>query len=258
MKKQLITEIKKTFLKWQVPAVALGISLIWYLGSLKYPSEQAWVMLFCEIEGTTTTIYLSMLMAAGAGSLGFCDDYENKYHYLLIMRGNRVRYTIAKLLVAAVTAFLIYVAGALLYTVLISLQMPAFSSQGMIENLQSCGCFGFLLPKYVWWFVIIQCIFDGLLCSILCCGALCFSIWVPNKFTVLCMPLVIFWLGTTVVTSVLKLPTGFDWDIVFRSWITDEINIGIFAAKAAINVLGYCVLFGVLMCYKVKRRYCYE
>lgn len=254
----IVMEIKRVFFRWKVFAAIIGVFLVWCIGSLKFPGEPSWLQLFCHIEGTTITVYLTMVIAAGVCSLGFCEDYEHNYHYLLIMRGSEFKYAVSKIMVAAISAFLIYVVGTMLYVIFVSIQKPFMLDQVAIENLQNSGCFGFLIPEHGWRFVIIQCFFDGMLCSILCCAAVCFSVWVPNKFTVFCIPLVFFWIQTMVTYSLLKLPAGFDWDVVFRMWATQETSKKLFIIKVVSNVIGYYLLFTSAMYYKVRRRCYYE
>lgn len=258
MKNQFKLEIKKILFRPKVLAAIFGVLLVWYIGYLKFPFEQGWVSVFIMVQGYTITIYLSMMVAAGACSLGFCEDYEHRYYHSMIMRSSPIKYMLAKFFAAALTSFLIYTIGTLLYLFFIAARMPAFPSQDMIENLQQFGAFADLIPNHPWMFVMIQCVLDGLLCSILCCGALCFSVWIPNKFTVLCVPLVLFWLEVTALVPGLKLPAAFDWELVFYFCNPDETSKGAFAVKVISNVLGYYTLFGILMSYRLKRRYCNE
>jgi len=248
-------EIKRSILHFKVVIAIFMVFTCWYICGTKYPYESSWIAKYIMVQGATVILYASLVFSGYACTLSFCEDYEHSYFRLQIQRKGVIAYTIGKMLGVALVSFITYFMGSMLYALFLSAQMPPFQTDSAIQNLQQVSCFGYLLPDNYWLYIIIQCVCNGLLAMIVCCGAVCVSAWITNKFVTLCMPMILFWVIFTLAYYIFHLPSAFDWDLVFSSFSNFERVPLVFWLKIFGNVIGYMTLFCVLFLYKVKRRY---
>ncbi len=102
---------------------------------------------------------------------------------------------------------------------------------------------------------LLQCLLNAVLSALVCSITMAVSAWLPHKFTVLCMPILIFFINITLATYVLKLPGIFDWDNVFLLLVGGSKTLEVFLIKLIFNILFWMGLSAILFMYKVKERY---
>lgn len=102
---------------------------------------------------------------------------------------------------------------------------------------------------------LLQCFLNAVLSALVCSITIAVSAWIPHKFTVLCMPMIIFFVNITLAIYVLKLPGIFDWDNVFLLLVGGSNTLEVFFGKLIFNILFWMGLPAILFMYKVKERY---
>lgn len=226
----------------------------WCLGMTKQMPAQDWFSRFMMIQGTTTTMYLMLIFSCFAGGMGFCEEYEKKFYRKIIQKKGIRAYALGQIGAAATVTFGACMLGITGYLVVLMCTMPA-PTQSVLQGISEAICFGKWTIEHYVIVAMIQCLLNAILAALICSITIALSAWIPNRFTVLCMPMILFWLELTLSVYVLKLPGIFDWDGVFLLLAGGSGTIGAFLGKLIFNIIFWTGLPVILFMNKVKERY---
>lgn len=254
MKECYILEMKKSLLSGKFGLAIIMVFFSWCLGLTNTGGERDWFMRFIRIQGTTATMYLTLIFSGLSGTTGFCENYEHRYYQQIIQRKGLRAYAFGQMTAVISTAFITCLTGSVLF-VFITKSFMAEPTDEMVQGLMESLCLGEISVKYYMIVPILQCFLDAVLAAITCCGAMAVAVWIPHKFTVFCMPMIIFWVELTLAVYVLQLPDTFNWDSVFLLFASNSKSILELAEKLLFNIVFWFGIFGALFYCKLKERY---
>lgn len=246
--------IRKSLLSGRLVAAVILVFMSWCMGMTKPQPAYDWFSRFMLIQGTTTTMHLTLIFSCFAGGLGFCEEYEKKYYRKIIQRKGIRCYVLGQIGSAATVTFVACMLGITGYLILLMCIMPA-PEQSVLQGMSEAMFFGTWVIEHYTLVVLIQCLLNAILSALVCSITIALSAWIPHKFTVLCMPMIIFFVNITLAMYVLKLPQIFNWDNVFLLLVGGSSTVQLFLAKLIFNILFWTGLPAILFMYKMKERY---
>lgn len=137
---------------------------------------------------------LTLIFSAFPYAGCFCEDYENKYIYLEIIRGELAKYTLSKVITILLSSSVAIVAGSLLYVLSACCFAPLvvieFGDYSSLITEKS----GFFLRQghYLLYFVLCGFHFS-IIASVLALLASYISLYISNKLLVFSVPIVSFY-----------------------------------------------------------------
>lgn len=184
-----------------------------------------------------------------AGS--FVEDYENRYIYLLILRGNIKRYVISKICSICFAAVLALVIGTLCFVLIIHIKVPWMIEADLVYD----DALLVVLGKYknsVLYFVI-HSVYMGNLAVILSLVAAYISLFWKNKILVLSIPFIIYYLSVYSTARIFpEMPqfnTSFTFNPIYNVWGNYTLSLVLPFIFSAIIVF----VIGVSMYKKIRR-----
>ena len=126
----LRVDLYRSVVSWRFLAGILGIAFTMYFASLEGIASDTNVTYMVWLIVYGMPFMLSLVFAAFPFSGCFCEDFENKYAYLQIERGNLNLYTVSKIITIMLAAVLAMTAGVILY---VSLPMRNLSVQILLR-----------------------------------------------------------------------------------------------------------------------------
>lgn len=133
-----------------------------------------------------------------------CEDFENRYIFLLTIRGRLMNYIISRVIAICIYSILTMVMGMCLYIIFLKRNYPFIASEidGVYISLLEFGAFSDLLAKgnFIQYFLAVG--FQiGLLAGTLSVVAAYTSLFLKNKLIILSVPLMINLLFTYFVNN---------------------------------------------------------
>lgn len=246
--------IRKSLLSGRFIIAAILVFLSWCMGMTKPLPADDWFSKFMLIQGTTTTMHLMLVFSCFAGGMGFCEEYEKKYYRKIIQKKGIRCYVLGQIGSAATVTFGACMLGITGYLGVLMCIMPAPEEKVLRWMSEAMFLGSWTIEHYIL-VALLQCLLNAVLSALVCSITMAVSAWLPHKFTVLCMPILIFFVNITLATYVLKLPGIFDWDNVFLLLVGGSKTLEVFLIKLIFNILFWMGLSAILFMYKVKERY---
>lgn len=136
------------------------------------------------------TLIFSTLPYAGC----FCDDFENKYISIQIIRGKASQYVFSKIVVIFISSIITITLGTFLYVCFLRCLAPWVSNESIYEYALTSGGFRTILKRG--YFIIYYILFGmqfGILAGILSMIASYISLYIYNRLLVLSLPIMSFY-----------------------------------------------------------------
>lgn len=189
----------------------------------------------------------------------FCTDWNHMYIKACCVRGSPGAYAASKVALSAFTGSIAIAFGQIIYLWILSLAMPIYNpdieknfSVPVFNDLVSNGSY---VPLYFLYRILIWAAFFALFAVI----ALWISTFIPNVFVVLSTPVIIYFLVTTIDSSILGMvseKSAYRY-ISFNTLYNANLNMGD-DLKSLLYPIGFCILliaiFGVMAGINMKRR----
>jgi hypothetical protein len=246
--------IRRSMISGRLVAASVLVFGAWCLGMTKQMPAGDWFSRFMQIQGTTVTMHLMLILSCFSGGTGFCEDYERGFYRQIIQKKGMRAYALGQMGAAASMAFLSCLIGCMLYVFLL-MGMMSSPNKEALQAISEAVCFGNWTIGHYQMVAFIQCLLNAVLSALVCCAAMAVSAWIPKKFTTLCMPMILFWLELTIAVYILKLPNVFDWDGVFLLLVGSSSTVMVFFGKVLFNIVLWTIIPAALFLYKVKERY---
>ena len=124
----LRADLYRAVVSWRFLTGALGVTLTMYLASMEGIAGDTNVTYVVWLIVYGMPFMLSLVFSAFPFSGCFCEDFENKYAYLQIERGNLNLYTVSKIITIMLAAVLAMTAGVILYVSILHIWLPWFDA----------------------------------------------------------------------------------------------------------------------------------
>lgn len=140
----------------------------------------------------SSLILLAPLLCTLPYSASYCDEYNNHYSYYFMHRSHSYReYAVSKLLVTKICGGLAIFVPMLLYGVICQLlAVPVDLSKNTVSNL-STSIWSLVNTNGGFLYIFVQSFFFGLFGSACALVSLAVSVYVPNKYIVYALPLIL-------------------------------------------------------------------
>lgn len=167
------------------------MSLLFSLEDMGFVNNSVLTTYFISTE--LSGIMLAYIFCAFPYATAFCEDLENQYLRYQLIRGNLKRYILSKVAVIFVSSVVTMVAGTVLFLLLCRTQGAWADWQINDYAIQLAGCYGRLVKGgHYMLYCILYSAQLGMLAGIFSVLAAFFSLFIPNKVTVLIIPIMVY------------------------------------------------------------------
>lgn len=256
----LRVDLIRAMYSWKFVIGILGVCLVMYVASLEGIASDTNVTYVVWIIVYGMLFMISLVFSAFPFAGCFCEDFEQKFAYLQIERGNLRNYTIAKVITIMLVTSITMMLGVLLYVSLLHIKLPWFNEEDAIcQTALSLGGFRLMLQKKWYYFYFASLGFQyGILAGILALLASYVSLYINNKLLTLSVPFMSFYLISYYSRALFgnweKINLIYIFNATFNIWNNDIISFG----YAVLVGLIFTVVLGSLIFAKLKRKMNYE
>ncbi len=200
---------------------------------------------------------LCYIFCAVPFACSFCEDFEFRYHYLMISRGGFREYVFSKIVTVLISSCLVMLGSTVLYAGMLSRFLPwiTTSAGGDLTNVDFIK-FGYLLQEGKHFTFYFLCGLEmGLLNGILSLLAAFFSICLPNKLLTLSIPVMgayfIYTFGLMIGNDNPMMNLYCIFGFNYKVFSNDVLS---FLYSVGISMVAYAII-GSAIFIKLKRRY---
>lgn len=164
------------------------------------------VSVFFLVEFSNFSLMI-LITSAYAYADAICEDIEHKYISQIVVRNNRVNYVFSKVITIFLSAFVCTVIAYVVYSYLLRLRMPWFTSDSTSEFLLQTKMYDSLIKRrlYPLYFMALG-IRKGMLAGVFAVFASYFSLYVKSKTFVLATPFFGYYFLDSILSSLLRYP----------------------------------------------------
>lgn len=253
-------DLSRALRSWKFPTGILGICFVMYVASLEGIASDTNVIYVVWLIVYGMLFMISLVFSALPFVGCFCEDFEQKFAYSLIERGNLRSYTIAKVIAIMFVTSITMMLGMILYVNLLHFGLPWFSSDDAIcQSALSLGGFRNILQRE--WYNLYFALFGlqyGILAGILALLASYVSLYISNKLLTLSVPFMSFYLITYYSRAIFgdweKINLIYIFNATYNIWNNDIFSFG----YAVLSGLTFAVVLGCLIFFRLKRKINYE
>lgn len=252
----LKVDLLRAMWSWRFLTGILGVCLVMYIASLEGIASDMNVtyVVFLIVYGMLFMI--SFVFSAFPFAGCFCEDFEQKFAYSQIERGNLRSYAAAKVIAIMVVTSITMMLGMVLYVSLLHLKLPWFSETDSIcQDALTLGGFRVILKKR--WYCLYFALFGlqyGILAGILALLAAYVSLYINNRLLVLSVPFMSFYLisyySRTLFGDLEKLDFIYIFNATYNIWDNDFLSFGYAVLVGLISM----IILGSLIFARLKRK----
>jgi len=194
---------------------------------------------------------LTLIFCAFIYADSLCEDFEYKFIYAEIIRGNLCRYAMSKTITIFLTSVVAMALGMVLFAITLRLQVPWISlSESTYQVAITEGGFREILESehYLAYFGLFGVQF-GLLAGVLSLLAAYVSLYISNKLLVLSVPVVAYYLLVYFENGISGSPylnIGCIFDASNNLWRNDAFSF--------LYAVAIAVVFGLILSFLIYRR----
>lgn len=252
----LRVDLYRSIISWRFLAGILGITFTMYFASLEGIASDTNVTYMVWLIVYGMPFMLSLVFAAFPFSGCFCEDFENKYAYPQIERGNLKKYTLSKIMTIMVVTIITMMIGVVLYVSILHIRLPWFDAEDAIcQSAVTLGGFRQIIGSghYLLYFALFGLQY-GIMAGILALLAAYISLFISNKLLILAVPFMSFYLISYYSGALFgdseKLNLIYIFNATYNLWDNDILSF-VYAIFVGILLGG---ILGVLIIYRVKRK----
>ncbi|MDY5026087.1 MAG: hypothetical protein SPF19_06130 [Oliverpabstia sp.] len=256
----LRVDLYRAVISWRFLAGIIGVAFTMYLASLEGIASDTNVTYMVWLIVYGMPFMLCLVFSAFPFSGCFCEDFENKYAYLQVERGNPKVYAISKTITIMLVAELTMMFGVMLYVSLLHLRLPWFDTEDAIcQSAVTLGGFRGIISNghYLLYFALFGLQY-GIMAGVLALLAAYVSLFISNKLLILAVPFMSFYLITYYSGALFganeKLNLIYIFNATYNLWDNDAAS---FAYAIFIGLLLVWIL-GVLIICRIKRKMSHE
>lgn len=256
----LRVDMRRAICSWKFLMGVAGVSMVMYIASLEGIASDTSVVYVVWLIVYGMLFMLSLVFSVFPFVCCFCEDFEQKYGYLQIERGNLRSYTCSKVLTIMLVSVCTMMLGMLLYVSFLHLQLPWFrEDEAICQSALTVGGFRWILKKK-WYFLYFACfgLQYGILAGILALLAAFVSLFVNNKLLTLSVPFIGFYFisyySRALFGNVEKINLIYIFNATYNIWNHDIYSFGYAVLVGVI----FSVIFERLIHMKLKRKMNYE
>lgn len=244
-------EIKRSIFSRGFVVGVLGITalLLIAIGGLLTDESylSVWYFMGLALQGSGMASTILTILPTFAYGLSYAKEVEENAITLFVIRTGVTKYSLTKILVSAITGFLIVFLGLTLFLLVLRLRYPFFispSSEGPYDLLVNQG----EILKGVLFYLTHQ----GLVGAFVAVSGVCFSSFVPNVFTTAAAPMIIYF-------SLLRITTNISLPMMIDPlyWIA-AVYEGMSAVQSLLTkvlvITLLCLPLGAMTMWRIKRR----
>lgn len=199
---------------------------------------------------------VSLIFAAIPYAGVICEELENGYIYLCILRGNLKEYVISKVLGIEISAIITMLMGSLIFIFSVKCKLPWVDTNSVIyQTILEQGCFQEILKnnQYVLYFFLYS-FKIGLLAANISSIALFMSLFWSNKFFVFSIPFLFYYFQVYFLNASFANLSSINLMNLYNSYYRIGGNdINSFLLAIFVNVI-FLVLCGIGCFLKLNRR----
>jgi hypothetical protein len=246
-------DLKRALLSWRFLLSTCGVCLIMLAtvsGMLKN-SHSVLYLTNISLQGSGTASLILCVLPVFAFSISFASQWEERSVSFWIVRSGAVRYTISKIIISAISGFLIIAVGVVLFTIiLLPWNILYFSGESIGNSYETIMQQRYILGGYVLY--ISHFALSGALAAVC---AMCVSIFFPNRFVAAASPVVLYYtLGR--ITANMNLKSFLSPTYWIESIYNTVSPITTLSIKFA-TVFILCLIMCILAVLKMKERISY-
>lgn len=256
----LKVDLIRAMWSWKFLTGILGVCLVMYIASLEGIASDTNVTYVVWLIVYGMLFMISLVFSAFPFAGCFCEDFEHKFAYSQIERGNLKSYAIAKVIAIMFVSSITMMLGMVLYVSLLHIKLPWFNEEDAIcQSAITLGGFRGVLQRE--WYFLYYALFGfqyGILAGILALLAAYVSLYINNKLLVLSVPFMGFYLisyySSALFGDLEKINLIYIFNATYNIWDNDIFSFGyaVLVGLACMAILG-CLIFA-----KLKRKINYE
>ncbi len=219
-----------------------------------------------SIEGSVLDVFVSSLyfipfiLALTFAAIPYvgviCEELENGYIYLCILRGDLRAYVISRVLGIEISAIITILIGSFIFILSVKYRLPWVDTNSVIyQTILEQGCFQEILKnnQYVLYFLLYS-FKIGLLTANISSVALFLSLFWSNKFFVFSIPFLFYYFQVYVLNASFANLSSINLMNLYNSYYRiGDNDISSFLAAIFVNVI-FLVLCGIGCFWKLNRR----
>lgn len=179
---------------WKSPRIygaIAGIVLVFFY-SLEKKGLRNSVLESYIASVTGSGIHIAAVFCAGAFATSLCEDFEHRYAYYEVIRGDSKKYLRARVIVIYLSAVLAMVAGTMIFCCVSSLFVPWVRVADSVYNLTQNGCYkSLILSGHYLVYCLLFSLQLGMYLAILAVAASFLSLFTANMGLILSFPLLL-------------------------------------------------------------------
>lgn len=195
----LRNDLKRAILSWNFLISCVGVAGTMFFSIYHMTTVTSVYRAYADASYFIPYI-IAMTFCALVYAGSFVEDYENRYIYLLILRGNIKRYVISKICSICLVAVLTMVIGTLCFALVIHIKVPWTIDVDLVYDDALLVTLGKYKDSVLYF--IIHSVYMGNLAAILSVVAAYISLFWKNKIVVLSLPFIIYYLSVYCTTRI--------------------------------------------------------
>lgn len=251
MKYLLLSELKRGLFSRSFIVSCLGVTFLLFVavgGMLQNESYgSVWYFMGLALQGSGMASTILTILPIFAYGLSYAKEVEENALSFFVIRSGVTKYSLTKVIVAAMTGFFTLFVGIGLFLLLLWIKYPFFVNPSSYEAYDMLVNQGEALKGALFYLT-----HQGFVGAFVAVGAVCFSSFVPNAFTTAAAPMIIYF-SLLRITSNMQLPMVIDplyWIAAVYGGIDATQSLLI---KAFVTLL-FCLIFGQITIWRIKRR----
>lgn len=248
-------DLYRAIFSWRFLIGILGVVFVMFLAILESQQLESGILYIYALVVYGLPFMITMIFCAFSYASSFCEDWENKYFRLEVIRGKLGMYTCSKVIAVFLTAMLTMAIGVTLFVSILHIFLPWIIRQDpTYESYLVAGVLhGVLKSRNFLLFFFLSGIQQGILAGILALFASYLSLYISNKLLILSFPAIGYYFIENILGVILGENT-INFNLLFDSAYSFWSNGLISYIFAIIIGIFSSVIFYILIYIRLKGR----
>lgn len=246
-------DLYRSIFTWRFFAGILGVFLVMIIATFEDINLDSSVVYIFYLVTYGMIFLMTYIFCTFVYGGCFCEDYENKYISIQVIRGSLKQYVLSKVLIIFFTSILVMTFGILIYILFIryALNTPWIKvNDNMYEDLMHTGGFRNILKRqqFILYYILYG-IQAGALAGILSLISSYVSLYIPNKLLLVTVPSMSFYFLNQFISRM-----GFPFYSIFdaKNTMCNNYVLSLFCTLGITLVCLMCMYYAIYK--KIKGR----
>lgn len=191
MIRYFLTDIRRMLKSWNFYGAVVGIVFVFFY-SLERKGLRNSVLESYIASVTGSGIHIAAVFCSGAFAISLCEDFEHRYVYYEVIRGDSKKYLISRVVAVYLSAVLVMLAGTMIFCGICSLRVPWVRVSDSVYNLTLNGSYkNCILSGHYLVYCLLFSLQLGMYMGILAVASSFLSLFTANMGLILSFPILL-------------------------------------------------------------------